>query len=282
MADYKALLALAQPIAQAIQGKIPVARASMMGIDSESGEIALPEHAFQWWPESFSDSIEIGWEPKQVPGASHAIMQWNSNGGRTFSFDVLLYRNMEPLAVQAELLPSITIAGAAGPTAGAAVVAVDTTFLPDPSNDDNAKFNINIEYMVSWLRSFCYPRYIRGTGSDGSTVVTRVVAPPIAILNLPNMALNEDGGDTVFGVVTACDVTYEKLFPNGQPRAVKVSLTLKQVVQDPQRNGRQAIRFKGYEELKTAQKGVLKNESRMGKLKEQKSSNKINPTIESP
>jgi len=265
MADYKALLALAQPIAQAIQGKVPVARASMMGIDSESGEMALPEHAFQWWPESFSDSIEIGWEPKQVPGASHAIMQWNSNGGRSFSFDVLLYRNMEPLAVQSEL--SVFGIGAA---------------LPDPSNDDNAKFNINIEYMVSWLRSFCYPRYIRGTGSDGSTVVTRVVAPPIAILNLPNMALNEDGGDTVFGVVTACDVTYEKLFPNGQPRAVKVSLTLKQVVQDPQRNGRQAIRFKGYPELKTAQKGVLFNESRMGKIKEQKSSNKINPTIESP
>ena len=151
MADYKALLALAQPIAQAIQGKIPVARASMMGIDSETGTEALPEHAFQWWPESFSDSIEIGWEPKQVPGASHAIMQWNSNGGRSFSFDVLLYRNMEPLAVQNEL--SIFGIGAS---------------LPDPSNDDNARFNINIEYMVSWLRSFCYPRYVSGTGSDGS------------------------------------------------------------------------------------------------------------------
>jgi len=261
MADYKALLALAQPIAQAIQGKIPVARASMMGIDSESGEEVLTEQAFQWWPESFSDSIEIGWEPKQVPGASHAIMQWNSNGGRTFSFDVLLYRNMEPLAVQNEL--SIFGIGA---------------LLPDPSNDDNAKFNINIEYMVSWLRSFCYPRYVSGTGSDGSSVVTRVVAPPIAILNLPNMALNEDGSDTVFGVVTACDVTYEKLFPNGQPRAVKVSLTLKQVVQNPQPNNLLgAIRYKGIGTLKKAQERFRGETDLYGIPKNQKSSNVIDP-----
>jgi hypothetical protein len=264
MADYKALLALV-PIASALQGRVPVARASMMGIDSETGKEALPEHAFQWWPESFSDNIEIGWEPKQVPGASHAIMQWNSNGGRTFSFDVLLYRNMEPLAVQSEL--SMFGIGA---------------LLPDPNNDDNARFNINIEYMVSWLRSFCYPRYVRGTGLDGSTVVTRVVAPPIAILNLPNMALNEDGGDTVFGVMTACDVNYEKLFPNGQPRAVKVSVTIKQVVQDPQQSGRQAIRFKGYPELGTARKGAIGNEYLNGKPKNQKSSNTINPIIEKP
>lgn len=269
MADYKALLALAQPIAQAIQGKIPVARASMMGIDSESGEMALPERAFQWWPETFSDSIEIGWEPKQVPGASHAIMQWNSNGGRTFSFDVLLYRNMEPLAVQSELSEKQLFA----------IGTLDGALLPDPSNDDNAKFNINIEYMVSWLRSFCYPRYVSGTGSDGSTVVTRVVAPPIAILNMPNMALNEDGSDTVFGVVTACDVTYEKLFPNGQPRAVKVSLTLKQVVQNPQPNNfLGAIRYKGIKTLTDAQVAFLRDGDKYGKPKNQRPENVTTPS----
>lgn len=262
MAGYDALLALV-PIVSALQGKVPVARASMMGIDSETGEEVLTEHAFQWWPESFSDSIEIGWEPKQVPGSSHAIMQWNSNGGRSFSFDVLLYRNMEPTSVQEGLTALSTIGGA---------------LLPDPNNDDNARFNINIEYMVSWLRAFCYPRYIKGTGADGRTAVTRVVAPPIAILNLPNMALNEDGGDTVFGVVTACDVTYEKLFPNGQPKAVKVSLTLKQVVQNPQPNNLiGAIRYKGIGTLKKAQEKFRAETDVYGIPKNQKSSNVIDP-----
>lgn len=263
MAGYDALLALV-PIASAVQGKVPVARASMMGIDSESGEMALPEHAFQWWPESFSDSIEIGWEPKQVPGSSHAIMQWNSNGGRSFSFDVLLYRNMEPTSVQEELTALPTIGGA---------------LIPNPNNEDNTRFNINIEYMVSWLRAFCYPRYIRGTGSDGRSVVTRVVAPPIAILNLPNMALNEDGSDTVFGVVTSCDVTYEKLFPNGQPKAVKVSLTLKQVVQNPQPNNYLgAIRYKGIKTLKDAQAAFARDENKYGKSKNQRPENATFPS----
>lgn len=236
MADAKGLLALAQVGLRLGVGRVETAQASMMGIHSETGSTVLPERAFQWFPESFSDSIEIGWEPKQVPGGSHAIMQWNSNGGRTFSFETLLYRNMAPLALQQQ--QSTLLQQGTG-----------TALLPDPSNADNAPYNINIESMVSWFRAFCYPTYVEGQGFGGTTI-TRPVSPPIAILNLPGMALNEDGSDIIYCVVTGCDVNYEKLFPNGQPRVVKVSLTLKQVVQKP--GSAKSIQFVGFDTLKQA------------------------------
>jgi len=235
----------------------------MMGIDAETGITVLPERAFQWFPESFSDSIEIGWEPKQVPGASHAIMQWSANGGRTFSFETLLYRNMAPLDLQRKQ------AELSGPTIAVGTPGSNTTltpieaFLPNPSDPSNAPYNINIESMVSWLRAFCYPRYVTGQGFGG-TKITRPVSPPIAILNLPGMALNEDGSDILYCVMTGCDVTYEKLFPNGQPRVVKVSLTLKQVVQNPKNAN--SIQFVGFDTLKNARKGFDGNPNAYGEV----------------
>jgi hypothetical protein len=68
---------------------------------------------------------------------------------------------------------------------------------------------------------------------------------------MPNMGLNEDGSDIIFGVVTGCDVTYEKLFSDGQPRIVKVSLTFKQVIENPLPGGNQ-YNFKGQAELAQA------------------------------
>ena len=240
MADTKALLSLLPIAARLGRGRVEVAQASMMGIDAETGATVLPERAFQWFPETFSDSIEIGWEPKQVPGSSHAIMQWGSNGGRTFAFETLLYRNMAPLDLQAQQQT---------------VLAVEA--LPDPSDESNLPYNINIESMISWLRAFCYPRYVTGEGFGG-TKITRPVSPPIAILRLPGMALSEDGADIVYCVVTGCDVTYEKLFPNGQPRAVKVNLTLKQVVQYP--GTTKSIQFIGFDTLKKAREGKFDND----------------------
>ena len=228
----------------------PLARMSMMGIHAETGLEVLPEHAFQWMPDTFSDTISVGWEEKTLPGMSSAIMQWGSNGGRSFSFEAVFYRQMLPEEQQRAVL-------AAGPL-GALIGGVGRRFdstgtagqLVDPTSEENAPYNTNIEYMVSWLRAFCYPEYTLTT--SGSGAVTRPIAPPIALLQVPNMALNEDGSDIVFCVMTECGVTYEKLFPNGQPRVVKVSIGLKQVVQNPMRGAR-PIYMKSIGMLKGAQ-----------------------------
>lgn len=234
MSDMSAALssiggAAAGYAAAALTGTARQAKASMMGIDPETGDtiVGLEEQAFQFWPESLQDSIEIGWEPKQVPAMSHALMQWSGNGGRTFSFELQMIRLMKPLAKQP---------------------APFGMPVEDPTNEANQPFNVNIEYMINFFRSFCYPTY-----TDTAAGIRRAKAPPIAILNMPNMGLNEDGSDIIFGVVTGCDVTYEKLFSDGQPRIVKISLTFKQVIENPLRGGN-PYNFKGQAELAQARK----------------------------
>jgi hypothetical protein len=250
--EFEILQSLAGPFiakaASAAQSSAqPLARMSMMGIHPETGEMVLPEHAFQWMPDSFTDNIAVGWEEKTLPGMSTAIMQWSSNGGRSFSFEAVFYRQMLPEEQQRNLLGATALGAVIGAVGGAAATAGQTV---NPNSTDNEPFNVNIEYMVSWLRAFCYPSY---TLTANGTAM-RPIAPPIALLNIPNMALNEDGSDVVFCVMTECGVTYEKLFPNGQPRSVKVSIGLKQVVQDPkQGGGRRAIKMHSRDEMKAAQ-----------------------------
>jgi hypothetical protein len=234
---------------------------SMMGIHAETGKEALPEHAFQWMPETFSDTISVGWEEKTLPGMSSAIMQWGSNGGRSFSFEAVFYRQMLPEDQQRRVLASGPLGALVGAVAGAVGSTGTAGQLVDPTSEENAPYNTNIEYMVSWLRAFCYPEY--SLQRNGSGIVTRPIAPPIALLNIPNMALNEDGSDVVFCVMTECGVTYEKLFPNGQPRVVKVSIGLKQVVQNP-KQGSRPIAMKSIDVLTKAQARFAANPSKYG------------------
>jgi hypothetical protein len=207
---------------------------SMMGIHPETGVEMLPEHAFQFLPENIQDSIQIGWESKPVPAMSHALMQWGGNEGRDITFEVVMFRHMRPVNYQ----PS---------SFGAPKES--------PSNEVNQPFNVNIEYMVSWFRAFCYPSYGQKIGN-----YRRPISPPLCLLNLPGLALNEDGGDVILTVMTSCDVTYEKAFPNGQPRSVRLSLAFKQIVQDP-RNG---LTFKSQDDLRGARK-KFRDESLYGK-----------------
>ena len=157
-------------------------------------------------PESVQDSIQIGWESKPVPAMSHALMQWGGNEGRDIAFELVMYRHMRPVSYQ----PS---------SFGAPKES--------PLNEVNQPHNVNIEYMVSWFRAFAYPSY------EEIGNYRRPVSPPLCLLNLPGLALNEDGSDILLTVMTSCDVTYEKAFPNGQPRSVRLSLGFKQIVQDP-------------------------------------------------
>ncbi len=198
-----------------------LSKASMMGIDPETGDEVLPELAFQWLPESLSDTIETGWESKQVPGMSSALMQWSSNGGRTISFELLMFRTMLPIADQ----PGVLV------------------FRANPDSEENSPYNANIEFMLSWLRSFCYPTF------ESGGEFRRVKAPPIAILNIPNLSLNEDGSDIIFAVMTECGITYERLFNSGKSRVVKVNISMKQVVNDPSSG---AYRFKTRTDLDKA------------------------------
>jgi hypothetical protein len=190
------------------------------GIDP-GDDFDFSERALQYWPESIQDTIDIGWSLKDVGGASHALAQWSSNNGRTISFTVQLSRFMMPTDTR---------------TAKEKYLA----FLSKPGSDyptDNRPYNVDIKEQIKFLRGFCYPTYKSISG------VKIALPPPVLILSVPNLGLNESGGDSIFCIMTGCDVTYTLLFRDGNPRRATVALTLRQIVQTS--NG---ILFKGFKD----------------------------------
>jgi hypothetical protein len=184
---------------------------SMCGIDAlkpDVGSPAIPQQAFQYWPESISDTIEVGWNFVEIPGASHALAQWGSNGGRTISFEVVLSRFMRPTNPRSAL-----------------ETLLDPFGLTKP--EDHPEVNVDVAAGIRYLRAYCYPLYKQGE--------THVEAhpPPIAVIHAPNADWNEAGGDVLFAVMTGCDVTRSLAFPDGTPRLATVALTFRQVVQQP-------------------------------------------------
>ena len=177
------------------------------------------ERAFQYWPESINDSIEIGWDIKSVGGGSHGLAQWTSNNGRTISFELKLSRMMKPIENRT-FLEKVQAGGV----------------YPDQQSPMDVRgYNVDIRNQIAYLRAYCYPTYLNIEG------VVVALPPPIAILNVPSMGLNESGGDAIFVIMTGCDVTYTLLFPDGTPRMANVSLTFKQIVQRAE-----GILFKGH------------------------------------
>lgn len=182
---------------------------SMIGIDHK-GEQVIGQQAFQWWPETIQDTMGIGWSFKQIPGASHALAQWGSNNGRTFTMEIKLSRSMR-------YLEDFQAAGPFGDmplTAG----------LVNPDGPRNLAFNVDIRKMVRYLRAYTYPDYDAKAGG--------IALPPVTcVLNVPGLQLSETGNDTIWCKMTGCDVTYMKAFKDGKPRLASVSLGFQQVVQ---------------------------------------------------
>lgn len=181
----------------------------------------LPQRTFQYWPETISDSYEIGWSFKDIPGASTALAQWASNNGRTISFEVHLHRYTRPLDSRTNKDKAMDPIKKAGPSAYPA-------------------HNVDVKNEIQYLRGYCYPTYEEIGG------IKAAYPPPVTILNIPGLGLNEtNGGDAIFAVMTQCDVNYLLLFADGTPRHATVSLAFRQIVQKGN-----AVYFKGWPNYK--------------------------------
>jgi hypothetical protein len=206
-----AIGAIAEAIINGPEGQ-EYASMSVAGVDpAKPDKLFLLERTFQFWPESISDTIDIGWNFKDVAGASSALAQWGSNGGRTFSFELQFHRFMKPFEDRSGLEQ-----------------ALDPFHLNKPDNEspkDNRPNNVDIAAELRYLRAYCYPKY----GVSDEILVAS--PPPIMIWSAPGMELNEDGGSTIYCIMTSCDVTYLLSFPNGVPRRASVAITLRQIVQ---------------------------------------------------
>jgi len=213
------LIDLAQALTTLDTSKL--ARLSMYGED-EDGETVVPERDFQFWPESISDSISMNYVDKAIPGGSHNLKQWVSNGGRTIGFQVQLARTM----LREQDIPDLSLGG---------VVKIPSTI--DHQSVTNAPWNRDIRQDVLWLRSFCYPTI----SADKSSTKP----PPICILHAEGLALGHAIGDDFFiGMMAACNITYVRLFENGVPRLATVDLSFAEIVQ------RDEIQFHGLSDLK--------------------------------
>lgn len=205
---------LIEAIMNGPEGARTYAHMSIAGVDPTDpagSKLLLPERTFQFWPESIQDTIEVGWNFKEIPGASHALAQWAQNGGRTISFEVRLHRFMKPVGDRTVF-----------------DFILDPFNLTAPGNQwikDMRPHNVDLETEIRYLRAYCYPSYKKIEKS------TAAYPPPVALLCIPGVGLNEDGGDVILAVMTGCDVTYNLLFPNGTPRNATVALTFRQIVQ---------------------------------------------------
>jgi len=174
--------------------------------------------AFQYWPESLTDSRPSEWNPRNIPGGSHPIYQWTHGGERRLSFTAVFTRDHEP--------PPREKAGGIGGAIGAVVSAVESaaSFVGLGGPEADPMRNVPIEAAIHWLRYFTYPYYIQDD--------LRVFEPPKCILVLPgtNLGHKIDEHDIVC-VMTTCDVTYEAWFPSGRPRIVEISLEFAETVQ---------------------------------------------------
>jgi hypothetical protein len=158
---------------------------------------------FPFYPDSVEESIQINYVDQDIPGLSHPLKQWTSNGGRTISFELMLSR---------DILPKTDLPGLVG-------------LVVNPQSPENKQWNVDIRVFVKKLKAFGYPTYQE---SDG---VTFALAPPVLRLELGGMALGRGSEDAVYVVMTSCDVTYERSFENGVPRRARVRTEFAEVIQ---------------------------------------------------
>lgn len=171
--------------------------------------------AFQYFPESFSDSKAVSWQAKEIPGASLPLYQWTSSGERSVSFTAQFTTDIDPFA-QGDV-PDVS------------------EFNSRLQSNGVLRRNIDVRSAVIWLRRYMFPTYSAGV----------TVPPPRLILYLPLSGLGLAGGETnlstadqMLCVMTQCEITWEKFFPSGNARSASVSLAFAQV---PQSGGSVAL-----------------------------------------
>ena len=163
--------------------------------------------AFQYFPETISDSKSPEWSRNSVPGGSHPILSFINGGERVISFPAVFTQDENP-EVQSLFSQLLT---------GTFEVSLGSLFGGD------RKDTVDIAAAIAWLREFTYPEYKNNISK----------APPFAIVYLPNSGIIGGGQflDSIVGAMVQCDVTYEKFHRNGSPRVSVVQLSFVETVQ---------------------------------------------------
>ena len=202
-----------------------ISKAHLIALDNEKGQDdptyggANGSIAFQYWPDTISDTKAVNWSPREIPGASLPIYQWISSGERVISFTAVFTCDVDLLA------PNVQ------------------------SNDVRNRLksigqgerNVDIRSAFAWLRSFMLPSYEEQNGQKGG--IPLAIAPRRLLLVMPGTGIGIYGGastsdgktsnlnDRVRVIMTQCDLTIEASFPSGLPRIATAGLAFAQTAQ---------------------------------------------------
>lgn len=178
--------------------------------------------AFQYFPETLSDSKAVNYQQKEIPGGSLPLYQWVSSGERLITFTAIFTSDMDVIDV------------------------------PQSRQGATSRDNIDIRAALLWLRRHMLPRYSSESSNTTNPVAhrqtaatrSRTFAPRKLRLYIPNSGLGLAGGgrsaadisdDAVTVLLTQCEINYQGWFPSGLPQSVEVQLSF---AETPQIGGR--------------------------------------------
>ncbi len=179
--------------------------------------------AFQYFPETVSDSKSINYQTKEVPGGSLPLYQWISSGERLISFSAQFTCDVD-LSGGGNVLATTIAEAIAQESASQALQR-------RLKAAGQSRRNPDIRAAIAWLRRFVLPSY--------TDQLSR--APNKLKLFMPGSGLGLAGGamgdiangsrDSIVSVMTQCEVTYEAFFPSGLIRTATVQLAFAQIPQ---------------------------------------------------
>lgn len=197
------------------------------------GNSGPPMKRLQYYPESITDSKAVNYQTKDVPGASLPLYQWVSGGERTISFTAVFTTDTDHYqanSVSGRTADDDPVSQSLSNRASAQLGHLKGKGVSD--------YNVYIPAAITWLRRFMYPSY----GLTGGIGVPTTRAPRKLRLTMPGTYISRtgmSGGSSGKGglhvIMTQCDVTYQAVFPSGNPRIAEVELAF---AETPQQGGR--------------------------------------------
>lgn len=191
----------------------------LIELDSDGSPVGS-NLAFQYYPESISDTKAVNYQQKEIFGGSLPLYQWTNGGERSVSFTAVFTCDVDLLANSA--------------TPG----TLNQTLLARLKAAGEDRRNIDIRSAILWLRQYMIPTYSTQGSADSTQPLT--IAPATLLLSMPGTGIGMYGGDagggsstlhSMYCYMTQCDVSIDALFPSGLPRIVTVQLAFAQTGQ---------------------------------------------------
>jgi hypothetical protein len=180
--------------------------------------------AFQYYPDTITDSKSVEYATKNIIGSSHPLYQWVHGSPRTISFDAIFSSDFstKPLDGGTELTSMNSVIE----SASSVVKNPVGTMVGSIKKSMGISDEMDVAAGIAWLRSKTYPMYTQKVA----------VAPPKLLLWLENSGITSfvdpaHEVDVVPVIMTTCDVTYESFFRNGVPRLATVRLSFSEIIQ---------------------------------------------------